>query len=213
MAAVFAQRANKAAQRKNLLGKLTSDHILNDEELVDREAEELSFEHEEEDENFEWQQSLTVRRRHWYLLQPVNNRKVFAHWKLAMARLRGFLMFLHMLKDIQQFGTSAKLFDVNGCYKKNLEQIFLKKQRTEKTKLKKKKKVKIPWHLINPQGGFKQIWNVILLILLMYTFTAMPYFVAFKETEIGDDIWILDTVVDILFFFDIVITFNTAFEV
>ena len=72
---------------------------------------------------------------------------------------------------------------------------------------------KIPWHIINPAGTFKNIANIIMLFLLMYTFTIMPYLVAFKDVEIGSNWFIADTIVDSLFFIDIIITFNTAIEI
>ena len=41
----------------------------------------------------------------------------------------------------------------------------------------------------------------------------MPYLVAFEEPMIGDAWWIVDTVVDILFVFDIIVILNSAIPV
>jgi hypothetical protein len=38
----------------------------------------------------------------------------------------------------------------------------------------------------------------------------MPYLIAFKDVQVGDDWWYVDTLVDILFFCDIMIILNTA---
>lgn len=38
----------------------------------------------------------------------------------------------------------------------------------------------------------------------------MPYLVAFEEPKIGDSLWIVDTIVDVLFVFDIFVILNSA---
>lgn len=38
----------------------------------------------------------------------------------------------------------------------------------------------------------------------------MPYLISFEDVQIGDTWYYVDTSVDILFFFDLIITFNTA---
>jgi hypothetical protein len=68
----------------------------------------------------------------------------------------------------------------------------------------------VPRHLINPNGTFKQIWNVVMLFLLMYTFTIMPYVIAFIDVTYDSPWFLVDVVVDCLFFCDIVINLNTA---
>jgi hypothetical protein len=71
------------------------------------------------------------------------------------------------------------------------------------------KKVKTPW-LIHPESKFKHVWNVVLVVLLVYTFTIMPYIVSFEDAPIFSTWWIIDTVVDILFLCDIIIILNSA---
>ena len=50
-----------------------------------------------------------------------------------------------------------------------------------------------------------------MLILLLYTFTIMPYMIAFMEVEMLTSWWYLDSAVDILFACDIAIILNTPF--
>ena len=33
----------------------------------------------------------------------------------------------------------------------------------------------LPWHLLHPESVFKNYWNLILILLLLYTATMMPY--------------------------------------
>ena len=51
-----------------------------------------------------------------------------------------------------------------------------------------------------------------MLILLLYTFTVMPYMIAFMDVELFSTWWAVDTAVDLLFASDIVIILNTPFQ-
>lgn len=55
------------------------------------------------------------------------------------------------------------------------------------------------------------MWNSLLVILLIYTATVMPYRLAFKETVYYDGFTILDLVVDSLFFTDILVNFVSPY--
>jgi hypothetical protein len=71
------------------------------------------------------------------------------------------------------------------------------------------KRIATPW-LIHPESKFKHVWNGVLVILLVYTFTLMPYIVSFEDAPMFTTLWFIDTVVDILFLCDILIILNTA---
>ena len=64
----------------------------------------------------------------------------------------------------------------------------------------KEEPTEIPWHMVDPRSRFKQIWNVVILILLLYTFTLMPYIIAFIDVTFDSPWFVLDTIVDVLFF-------------
>lgn len=51
---------------------------------------------------------------------------------------------------------------------------------------------------------------MIILLLLLYVFTGMPWVLAFEEYSIGDPLFIWETLVDCLFAVDIIITLNTG---
>jgi hypothetical protein len=60
-----------------------------------------------------------------------------------------------------------------------------------------------------PKGRFKMIWNLLVVILLLYTATIMPYRVCFNLLQSSE--WIIfDFCVDLFFLLDIVVNFNTA---
>lgn len=65
--------------------------------------------------------------------------------------------------------------------------------------------------LILPDSSFKIVWNLIIVVLLIYTATFVPFRVSF----LGDDtlaIYVLDVLTDILFGIDIVVNFMSAYE-
>lgn len=58
---------------------------------------------------------------------------------------------------------------------------------------------------------FKTVWNIIIILLLAYTATLVPYKVAFiDDSTLADTI--IDTTVDILFIMDIFVNFFSAIE-
>lgn len=62
-----------------------------------------------------------------------------------------------------------------------------------------------------PDHKFKIFWNLIIIMLLVYTATFVPYQIAF----IQDDIFaltVLDYITDSLFGIDIIINFISAIE-
>jgi hypothetical protein len=62
-----------------------------------------------------------------------------------------------------------------------------------------------------PDSKFKIGWSIVVILLLLYTATFVPYRVAFIDSDAG---WIttLDDVTDILFGIDIIINFLSSYE-
>ena len=70
---------------------------------------------------------------------------------------------------------------------------------------------KIPSYIIVQDSNFKKVWNIIIIILLGYTATYMPYKTCFiDESSVLADM--IDWSVDILFAFDILVNFLSATE-
>eukprot|EP00347_Sterkiella_histriomuscorum_P004721 403359363 len=69
----------------------------------------------------------------------------------------------------------------------------------------------IPIYILMPSHRFRSVWNIMTIVLLVYTALFMPFKVAFvdQDTVLST---IIDWVVDSLFFFDILITFFTGYE-
>jgi len=67
------------------------------------------------------------------------------------------------------------------------------------------------WYIIMPTNKFKVGWNVVIIILLAYTSTVVPFQVAFVDID-GFLTVILNYIIDILFGVDIIINFFSAYE-
>ncbi|XP_022241286.1 potassium voltage-gated channel protein eag-like, partial [Limulus polyphemus] len=71
---------------------------------------------------------------------------------------------------------------------------------------------KTPPHILLHYCAFKAIWDWIILCLTFYTAIMVPYNVAFKSKTSEDvSFLVLDSIVDVIFFIDIVLNFHTTF--
>ena len=68
-----------------------------------------------------------------------------------------------------------------------------------------------PAFVLHPKSKFVKSWNFFMIFILFYTATIMPYRVAFIDGSGFDIWWILDTVLNIIFFIDLILTCFTAF--
>jgi hypothetical protein len=67
---------------------------------------------------------------------------------------------------------------------------------------------RLPWYIIDPQGTFSVYWTLWMTLLMVYCAITIPYFIAFEQI---DALRWTDVVVDVMFFFDIVFSFVTAY--
>jgi len=65
--------------------------------------------------------------------------------------------------------------------------------------------------LINPFSQFMQAWDVVLIVGLLYTSIVTPFDASFLNPVLWNTIFFLNLIVDLAFFFDIVITFNLPY--
>lgn len=66
--------------------------------------------------------------------------------------------------------------------------------------------------IIMPNSGLKTFWNVLIIAMLIYTATYVPYRVAFVESRGSAGFQAFEYTIDALFFVDIVINFIAATE-
>ena len=66
--------------------------------------------------------------------------------------------------------------------------------------------------IIYPEGLYKQIWDVLLGLLIVYSVVMVPYRIGFNDYAIGSMRW-FEFSIDMIFCVDVVITFFTAYTV
>ena len=73
---------------------------------------------------------------------------------------------------------------------------------------------KIGWYIIMPSSRTRTIWNFVVLWLLVYTATLVPYRTAFieKEDERSNFLPMFDVFVDIMYIVDLILNFFMAYE-
>ena len=75
-----------------------------------------------------------------------------------------------------------------------------------------RRKQKLPC-VLEPNSRFKMVWNFVMILLITYTATAMPFRQAFSNDYIEDPVFdVVDLLVDVLFWVDIFINFISAYE-
>ena len=71
---------------------------------------------------------------------------------------------------------------------------------------------KTPPHIILHYSVYKAIWDWLILILTFYTSIMVPYNAAFRNKTMDDmALLVVDSVVDVIFFLDIILNFQTTF--
>jgi len=119
-------------------------------------------------------------------------RRIRTLWYKLLAKAKGAVLvldrFSSLTRRIYLFGTSKKL-------KYLVEQD-----------------VKPNWWIILPESRFRLIWNVIVLLLLLYTACIVPYTTAFYETTSGTIIEYFEVLTDAMYIMDFLLNFFMAYE-
>ena len=128
-------------------------------------------------------------------------------WHLAFTKAKGASKYL---KLSQNNSVNVK---VNGLI--NTQSLSLKNKRLLETELKKEEELKeeennVPSeYLIYPSNQYKRAWDMIVLVLILYTASWVPIKVCFID-ESGTAQFVFDLMVDFFFLTDIVLTFFTV---
>jgi len=67
------------------------------------------------------------------------------------------------------------------------------------------------WYILMPNNRFRRMWEVLIILLLLYVVVAVPFRVCF-DTEASGGALLLDWVVDALFILDVFINFFCAYQ-
>ena len=100
------------------------------------------------------------------------------------------------------FGTSDRLLDFRKRGFRSVKNIMIPDTSSNH-------RVNKGCMMFNPDGNFKKIWGMVLIILLLYTATVMPYRMALMSDDESQEWFIVDLCVDMLFMCDIYINLNS----
>lgn len=119
-------------------------------------------------------------------------------WGKAYSKAKGANIILNRFRGMK---TKILLFGVQQLVDKQNFENELKQQKKQNHPL-----------LLLPNTKFKIIWNLIIVALLLYTATYVPYRVSFIDGDSSLAFQIFENTIDVLFFFDIIVNFLSAIE-
>ncbi|ETL82606.1 hypothetical protein L917_17249 [Phytophthora nicotianae] len=91
-----------------------------------------------------------------------------------------------------------------GALKRNLPSYVGRRRRHARRLLK-------PRYFIDPEASAKRMWDLLLTFLVLYTTLVVPYRVCF-QVEAGGGFAVVETMMDVAFFIDIVFNFITGLQ-
>lgn len=180
----------------------SSDNLLSSKRRVPPLVIENAFQHQAEDSEIP---SSTERFKIGIRNTPVENSLYLDVWKRAFIKLRCLLYLGKLARDAHLFGTvPSTIFQCKRQPSMIKEQVTLK-EKTENPN------EQVPRFILHPNGTKKNAWNMVVAILLIYTATVMPFSLAFCEAEPWNAWYVIDIVLDCLFFTDLVINLFSAY--
>lgn len=149
--------------------------------------------------------SSTAREKWTVRNTPVVGAKYVSVWKRLRSKLKTKLMLDRLRQEIQLFGTNLyKSAQGDEALEQQMEALVRRKEKRSILPDKEDSE-KLPWTLLHPSSVFRSVWNVVVIVLLVYTATMMPFRMAFEEEESFD--WqVFEWVLNGLFFVDILVT-------
>lgn len=129
-----------------------------------------------------------------------------ALWRKAVFKVKMDRAIKATSDEILIYGTQNELLDQNMLYKTNIDELVeLKSKKLEKFRVSKKSRKKCC--LLQPESGFRQVWDLVMLVILMYTALVVPFRVAFFSEVFWDGWTVCDFILDGLFLIDVLLTF------
>lgn len=137
-------------------------------------------------------------------------------WRRAFFKIK----IRHAIRQLTQetivYGTNNDLVDLNHHYKPNIDHLIAQKATFQdfahlpaSASAEEKPQSLL---LFYPDGRFRQVWNSVLLVFMLYTASVVPYRVAFGEVWFWDVWTVLDAVLDFVFCVDIGVNFCSVTE-
>ena len=157
----------------------------------------------------EFHKKQFLRERRFMLRVPIEKYSAAASMHRAVVRLRGVLLLYRQLKDVVTYGTRSQLLDASERYKVNLRDLMKHIHRSEYKQA--PKVVHTQNWVVHPDTAWLALWNLVILVLMLYSFLLVPYLIAFENVNSSSPWFYVDISADSLFFLDILLTLNLAY--
>lgn len=132
-------------------------------------------------------------------------------WARMRGKLRGCILLSLKCKELRIYGSSTMHFtDGEITNTRSLQQIL--EGLESKRKIDTVDEAPLPRFIMHPSCNFKNFWNGVMVILLIYTATIMPYRMAYIDDRHVGDWEYVELAINLLFFIDIPINFFSAYE-
>lgn len=142
-----------------------------------------------------------------YFYQPV--------WRRALFNIKVQRAIKAIKDELLVFGTTHDLADLDMRYKVNIDQLIDKKARKDEDFRQQTTTYFLTKSdttcLLAPNNLFRQAWNFLIIVLLAYTATIMPFRFAFYDTIFWDGWAIWELTLDFLFCCDIIVSFFSIY--
>lgn len=112
-------------------------------------------------------------------------------------------------EDIQLYGTSSNLYDLTTRDRTRVQKLLYTSV-IDETEMRLSEERDMKWFVLHPKNRLRQVWSIVVIIMLTYTAIFTPYRLTFED-EIPYGWKILDYFVDCLFFLDILMNFLSAY--
>ena len=151
--------------------------------------------------------SSTAREKWIVRNTPVVGAKYVAVWKRLRSKLKTKLMLDRLRREIQLFGTNLyKGAQADKALEQQMEALIRRKE-SRSILPEKEDSEKLPWTLLHPTSFFRSLWNAVVIVLLVYTATMMPFRMAFDRQEEEPFSWqVFEWILNGLFFIDVIVT-------
>ncbi|OMJ65278.1 hypothetical protein SteCoe_38634 [Stentor coeruleus] len=146
-------------------------------------------------------------------LPPVVNSKYSKVWKRARTKLRAFVILKLLGEHLKLYGTSnAKLILSYKSQESNDRFLYRRASKILESESENTTIDLFPKYMLKPNGRFKNIWNFIVVLILLYTAIATPFILSFGDTIDSLGIFWTDNAINGLFFLDFVVNFFSAYN-
>lgn len=141
-----------------------------------------------------------------------NTHKYRHLWHKAFFKIKAKRAIDQLKGDVILYGTSFEHSEIDDKVKYDpIAVISMRAKKTMNLKKLQEEEESFPWYLIHPESKFKKSWDLVCVLLLIYTAYVMPFRLAFKETVYWDGWSLFELCIDFLFSIDIFVNLFSSF--